>query len=76
MERIPFQATRAAAAYEGFTNAVRSRRRPGRSHGLIGRADVLCTLNHDFYHAAVLDYCGERGVLIASDVDTLGLLRS
>jgi predicted nucleic acid-binding protein len=43
---------------------------------VIGRADALCTLNRDFYNPLVLDYCRERGVLIASDVDILGLLRS
>jgi putative PIN family toxin of toxin-antitoxin system len=43
---------------------------------VIGRADALCTLNRDFYNPLVLDYCRERGVLIATDVDILGLLRS
>ena len=43
---------------------------------VIGRANALCTLNRDFYHPAVRDYCGKRGVLIASDVDILRLLRS
>ena len=42
---------------------------------VIGRADALCTLNRDLYNSAVLDYCRERGVLIASDVDMLRLLR-
>ena len=42
---------------------------------VIGRADALCTLNRDLYNPAVLDYCRERGVLIASDVDMLRLLR-
>jgi len=41
-----------------------------------GQADALCTLNRHFYHPAVRDYCRERGVLIASDVDILNLLRS
>jgi predicted nucleic acid-binding protein len=43
---------------------------------VVGRADVLCTLNRDFYHPAVRDYCRERGVLIANDVEVLGLVRS
>lgn len=43
---------------------------------VVGRADVLCTLNRDFYHPAVRDYCRERGVLVASDVDVLGLVRT
>ncbi len=38
---------------------------------IMGRADALCTLNRDFYHPAVRDYCQARGVLIASDVDIL-----
>jgi hypothetical protein len=41
-----------------------------------GRADILCTLNRDFYHASVLEYCKERGVLITNDVDILDLLRA
>jgi hypothetical protein len=24
---------------------------------------ILCTLNRDFYHASVLEYCKDRGVL-------------
>ncbi len=40
-----------------------------------GRAEALCTLNRHFYHRTVLDYARERGVLIASDVDLLNLLR-
>lgn len=43
---------------------------------VVGRADVLCTLNRDFYHSSVRDYCRERGVLVASDVEVLGLVRS
>lgn len=42
---------------------------------VIGRADVLCTLNRDFYSPEVLEYCRERGVCIANDVDVLRLLR-
>jgi putative PIN family toxin of toxin-antitoxin system len=42
---------------------------------VIGRADALCTLNRHFYIPPVLDYCRERGVLIASDIDILRLLR-
>jgi len=40
-----------------------------------GRAEILCTLNRDFYHTSVLEYCGTRGVLIGTDVDVLNLLR-
>jgi len=43
---------------------------------VIGRADVLCTLNRDFYNLSVLEYCRERGVTIANDVDILKFLRS
>jgi putative PIN family toxin of toxin-antitoxin system len=43
---------------------------------VVGRADVLCTLNRDFYHSSVRDYCRERGVLVASDVEVLGLVQS
>jgi hypothetical protein len=42
---------------------------------VVGRADVLCTLNRDFYNPLVRDYCRERGVLIASDVAVLGFVR-
>jgi len=41
-----------------------------------GRADILCTLNRDFYHSVVRSYCGEHGVLIANDVEVLGLIRT
>ncbi len=43
---------------------------------VIGRADVLCTLNRHFYNPSVLDYCRQRGVVITNDVDLLRLLRS
>ena len=42
---------------------------------VVGRADALCTLNRDFFSPLVRDYCRERGVLIANDVELLGLLR-
>jgi putative PIN family toxin of toxin-antitoxin system len=42
---------------------------------VVGRADILCTLNRDFYHASVLQYCKERGVLVGNDVEILDLLR-
>lgn len=42
---------------------------------VVGRAEILCTLNRDFYHSSVLEYCKQRGVLIGSDVDILDLLR-
>jgi len=43
---------------------------------VIGRADAVCTLNRHFYNLSVLEYCRERGVTIASDVDILRFLRS
>jgi putative PIN family toxin of toxin-antitoxin system len=43
---------------------------------VIGRADILCTLNRDLFHDSVLNYCRERGVLVAGDVDTLRVLRT
>ncbi len=42
---------------------------------VVGGAEILCTLNRDFYHPDVLEYCKERGVLIAGDIDILSLLR-
>lgn len=42
---------------------------------VVGRAEILCTLDRDFYHASVLEYCKERGVLVGSDVAILDLLR-
>jgi len=43
---------------------------------VVGRADAICTLNRDFFNPLVRDYCRERGVLIANDVELLSLLRS
>ena len=43
---------------------------------VIGRADALCTLNRHFFDAAVRDYCRARGVLVATDLDLLALLRT
>jgi putative PIN family toxin of toxin-antitoxin system len=42
---------------------------------VVGRADALCTLNRDFFNPSVRDYCRDRGVLIANEVELLGLLR-
>jgi hypothetical protein len=35
----------------------------------------MCTLNRDFYHASVLEYCKQRDVLVGSDIAILDLLR-
>jgi len=42
---------------------------------VVGQADILCTLNRDFYHASVVEYCQQRGVLVGSDTAILDLLR-
>jgi hypothetical protein len=42
---------------------------------VMGRADALCTLNRDFFNPWVRDYCRERGVMVANDVELLILLR-
>jgi putative PIN family toxin of toxin-antitoxin system len=42
---------------------------------VVGKADVLCTLDRDFYQPSVRRYCHDRGVLIATDTELLGLLR-
>jgi hypothetical protein len=42
---------------------------------VMGKADALCTLNRHFYATAVVQYCKERGVLIANDVELLNALR-
>src|SRR5271157_6611021 len=43
---------------------------------VVGRADLLCTLNRHFFHPSVLGYCQQRGVLVATDVEILDFLRS
>ncbi|HEX7361499.1 MAG TPA: putative toxin-antitoxin system toxin component, PIN family [Bryobacteraceae bacterium] len=43
---------------------------------IAGQANALCTLNRHFFHAAVLQYCHQRGVIVVSDVDLLKLLRA
>jgi len=42
---------------------------------VMGKADALCTLNRHFYATTVVQYCKERGVLIANDVELLNALR-
>ncbi len=42
---------------------------------VVGRADVLCTLNRHFFDPVVVSYCQERGVAIATDLTVLGWLR-
>src|SRR5713101_8292621 len=33
-----------------------------------GRAEVLCTLDRDFYTHQVISFCGERGIEVMNDV--------
>jgi len=40
-----------------------------------GRANVLCTLDRDFYDPAVLDFCRTLGIAVMNDVELLQLLR-
>lgn len=40
---------------------------------VIGQANALCTLNRDFFHANVVQYCRERNVLVVNDIDLLSL---
>jgi|SRR6185312_1571346 len=42
---------------------------------VVGRANCLCTLNRHFFHPDVLEYCGQRGVVVINDVDLLDCLR-
>lgn len=43
---------------------------------VVGEADVLCTLNRDFYAPEVVAYCRSRGVLVCRDLELLALLRN
>jgi putative PIN family toxin of toxin-antitoxin system len=43
---------------------------------VMGRADVLCTLNRHLHAPPVIEYCKQRGILLASDVGLLQALRS
>jgi len=40
-----------------------------------GKADVLCTLDRDFYEREVVGFCLERDVPILNDVDLLHKLK-
>jgi putative PIN family toxin of toxin-antitoxin system len=41
---------------------------------VIGKADFLCTLNKDFHHPLVLEYCKARSITIGTDVELLALI--
>ena len=43
---------------------------------VLGKADVLCTLDRDLRHPAVVEYCATRGVRVLTDVELLALLRA
>jgi predicted nucleic acid-binding protein len=43
---------------------------------VMGRADALCSLNRHFFAPTVIEYCQDRGILVADDVDLLRSLRS
>jgi len=42
---------------------------------VVGRADVLCALDRDFYAANVISLCNERGIAIMNDAELLRELR-
>ncbi|MEK7406255.1 MAG: PIN domain-containing protein [Acidobacteriota bacterium] len=39
-----------------------------------GGAEVLCTLDRDFFEPAVLEFCRKHGISVMSDVELLRLL--
>jgi putative PIN family toxin of toxin-antitoxin system len=43
---------------------------------LVGRADILCTVDRHFYDANVLAFCARYGIRLMSDVELLHLLRT
>ena len=36
-----------------------------------GRAEVLCTLDRDFYEPGVIEFCRKHGISVMSDVELL-----
>jgi len=42
---------------------------------IVGKANVLCTLDHHFYAQSVVDLCGSHGIRIKSDAALLAELR-
>jgi putative PIN family toxin of toxin-antitoxin system len=40
-----------------------------------GKADVLCTLDRDFYEPEVVAFCRQRGVSVLDDVELLQKLK-
>jgi putative PIN family toxin of toxin-antitoxin system len=43
---------------------------------VVGKANVLCTLDKHLYQPAVVTYCSAQGIRILNDVDLLALLRA
>jgi putative PIN family toxin of toxin-antitoxin system len=39
-----------------------------------GRADVLCTLDGDFYKPGVIEFCRKHGISVVTDVELLRML--
>jgi putative PIN family toxin of toxin-antitoxin system len=42
---------------------------------VVGRADVICAMDRDFYAPEVVSFCGERGIQVMNDVELLQKLR-
>ncbi len=42
---------------------------------VLGEADVLCTLDRDFYEPEVIAFCYERGISVLGDVELLQKLK-
>src|ERR1039458_3238522 len=73
-----WRSTSAASEQGKYRRWFSRDRRPPSSHRplmttrspttVVGQAEILCTLNRDFCHTSVLEYCTEHGVLVGSDV--------
>jgi len=42
---------------------------------LAGQADILCTLDGDFYDPDVLSFCSRYGIRVMTDTDLIRLIR-
>jgi hypothetical protein len=42
---------------------------------VVGRADVLCAMDRDFYIPQLMSFCQERGIGIMNDVELVRKLR-
>jgi len=43
---------------------------------IVGKADVLCTLDKHLHHPAVIQYCTNQGIRVLRDTELLRLLRA